>query len=112
MTVSSPCSASFELFEAEIRWMYGNKDCRLNAAIKAAGEYQQGEDDPNETVRSNANRIRTNWRDAGWDEATNAAILYDYAWSGLLLHLWHRGGWRSYVTAHCPTTVHRMVHCL
>ena len=79
--------ASFALFEAEIRRMYGDKDSRLYAGIKAAGEYQQGHADPNETVRSYANRIRTNWRDAGWDEATNAAILYDYAWSGLRPHI-------------------------
>ena len=42
MTVSSPCSASFKLFKAEIRRMYGNKDCRLNTVIKVAEKYQQG----------------------------------------------------------------------
>ena len=41
VTVSSPCLASFELFEAKIRRMYGDKDHRLNAAIKAVGEYRQ-----------------------------------------------------------------------
>ena len=61
VTVSSPCLASFKLFEAEIRRMYGDKDCRLSVVIKAAGEYQQGHTDPNETVRSYANQIRTNW---------------------------------------------------
>ena len=50
MTVLSPYLASFELFEAKIRRMYGNKDHRLNTAIKAAGEYQQGHADQNETV--------------------------------------------------------------
>ena len=50
VTVSSPCLASFKLFEAEIWRMYRDKDRRLNAAIKAAGEYQQGHTDPNETV--------------------------------------------------------------
>ena len=87
VTVSSPCLASFELFEAEIRRMYGNKNHRLNAAIKAAGEYQQGHADPNKTVRSYANRIRTNWRDAGWDEVTGVAILYDLAGLGLRPHI-------------------------
>ena len=58
--------------------MYGDKDRTLNAVIKAAGEYQQGHANPNETVRSYANRIRTNWRDAGWDEVTCTAILYDF----------------------------------
>ena len=87
MMVSNPCLASFKLFEAEIQRMYGNKDCRLNWAIKAAGEYQQGHADPNETVPRYANQIRTNWRDAGWDEVTSAAILYDYSWSGLRPHI-------------------------
>ena len=77
MTVSSPYLASFKLFEAEIRRMYGDQDRRLNAVIKAAGEYQQGHADPNDEVRSYANRICTNSRDAHWDEVTNVAILYN-----------------------------------
>ena len=63
--------------------MYVDKDRKLNAAMKAAGEYQQRMD-PNEPVRSYANHIRTNWREAGWDEAAHAPILYDLAWAGLL----------------------------
>ena len=50
INISSPCLASFELFEAKIWRMYSDKDCRPNAAIKAAGEYQQGHTDPNEIV--------------------------------------------------------------
>ena len=38
VTVASPCLASFELFEAGIWRMYGDKDRRPNAAMKAAGE--------------------------------------------------------------------------
>ena len=83
VTVSSLCLTNFDLFEAEIRRMYGDKDRQLNAAIKTTGEYQQGHADTNESARSYANRIRTNWREAGWDKVTNASILYDIAWSGL-----------------------------
>jgi hypothetical protein len=74
VTMTSPCLASFELFEAEIRKMYGDKDRQLNAAIKAASEFLQGHTpaETNETVRNFANRVRTNWREAGWDEACTA----------------------------------------
>ena len=87
VTVSSPYLVSFQLFEAEIRRTYGDKNRRLNTAIKTAGEYLQGYANQNETVQSYANRIRTNWHDAGWDETTHAPILYDLAWAGLRPHI-------------------------
>jgi hypothetical protein len=85
VTMTSPCLSDFTLFEAEIRKMYGDKDRRLNAAIKAATESSQGQSpaENTETVRNFANRIRTNWREAGWDEAAHSTLLYDLAWAGL-----------------------------
>ena len=87
MIVSSPCLASFELFEVEIWRIFGNVDLRLNVAIMVAGEYLQGHANPNETVRCYANRICTNWRDASWDEVINVAMLYNYAWLGQQPHI-------------------------
>jgi hypothetical protein len=65
--------------------MYGDKDWRFNAAEKAFLECVQGQApaDTKETVRDFANRIRTNWREAGWDEKDHQSILYDLAWTGL-----------------------------
>jgi hypothetical protein len=85
VTMTSPCLSDFTLFEAEIRKMYGDKDRRLNAAIKAATETTQGQHpaENTETVRNFANRIRTNWREAGWDETAHSTLLYDLAWAGL-----------------------------
>ena len=39
VTTTSLCLASLNVFVGEIRPIYGNKDRRLNAAIKTAGEY-------------------------------------------------------------------------
>lgn len=83
VTVSSPVFPA----SSSSRRMYEDKDRQLNAAIKAAEEFLQGYADPNETVGAYANRIRTNWREAGWDEATNVRVLYDLAWAGLRPHI-------------------------
>jgi len=77
-----PCSENFELFANELQKMYGDKDRRLNSATKAMQEYQQL---PNESVRIYANRLKANWRRAGWSLITHEVVLYDMAWAGL----WH-----------------------
>jgi hypothetical protein len=85
ITSASLSLANFGLFEKEIRRMYGDKDWRFNAAEKAYLECIQGQApaDTKETVRDFANRIRTNWREAGWEEKANQGMLYDLAWTGL-----------------------------
>jgi hypothetical protein len=60
--------------------MYGDKDRRLNPAMKAMHEYQQLS---NESVKVYANRMKANWRRAGWNLITHDVVLYDMAWSGL-----------------------------
>jgi len=60
--------------------MYGDKDRRLNSAMKAIQEYQKFS---NESVRVYANRMKANWRRAGWNLITHDVVLYDMAWSGL-----------------------------
>jgi hypothetical protein len=60
--------------------MYGDKDRRLKSATKAMQEYQQL---PNKAVRVYANRLKANWRRAGWNLITHEVVLYDMAWAGL-----------------------------
>jgi len=75
-----PCLENFELFMNELQKMYGDKDWRLNSATKAIQEYQQL---PTESVRVYANRLKANWRRAGWNLIMHKVVLYDMAWAGL-----------------------------
>jgi len=56
--------------------MYADKDRRLNSATQAMQEYEQL---PNESVRVYANRLKANWRRAGWNLKTHEVVLYDMA---------------------------------
>jgi hypothetical protein len=42
---------------------------------------------PNEQVRTYANRIKANWRQAGWNVTELEIARYDMAWGGLWYHL-------------------------
>jgi hypothetical protein len=79
---SHPCLQNFELFEAELRRTYGDKDRRQKAALRAYWETKQGSD---EVVRSYESRIKSIWRDAEWDETKPGVqrVMYDLAWGGL-----------------------------
>jgi hypothetical protein len=83
----SDCLRDWDLFEAEIREMYGNRVRQLDAAARAYAEYMQGAFNSNKTVKAYANRMQTNWREAGWkagpDEPKAQRMLYDLVWSGL-----------------------------
>jgi hypothetical protein len=50
-------------------------------------EYMQGALDSSETVKAYANRMQSNWREAGWkagpEEPKAQQMLYDLVWSGL-----------------------------
>jgi hypothetical protein len=76
---SDPCLEDFEAFSEAMQKMYGNKDRKLNAAMKRMTDFLQG---ANEQVRVYANRIKANWRAAGWIPQDNKN-LYEMAWSGL-----------------------------
>jgi hypothetical protein len=76
---SDPCLEDFEAFSEEMQKMYGDKDRKLNAAMKCMTDFLQG---ANEPVRVYANRIKANWRAAGWLPQDNKN-LYEIAWSGL-----------------------------
>jgi len=69
----------FEAFLAEMQKIYGDKDQRLNVAMKCMNNFRQG---ANELVRVYTNRIKANWRPAGWLPQDNNN-LYEIAWSGL-----------------------------
>jgi len=83
----NPCLEDFDLFTTELRTMYGDKERELNAATRAYHEFPQGYHDPKESVRAYANRLRTNWREAGWDEQIHHKMLYGMIWSGLKEYL-------------------------
>jgi hypothetical protein len=74
------CLDDPELFVNELQMMYGDNDRRLNSTTRAMQEYQQL---PNAAVRVNANRLRANWRTAGWNLITHKGVLYDMPWAGL-----------------------------
>ena len=61
--------------------MYGDKDRKLNTAMKCMPDFLQ---EANEPVRVYANRITANWIAAGW-LPPNDKNLYEIAWSGLQL---------------------------
>jgi len=79
------CLGNWDLFETEIREMYGDPDRQLDASTRAYVEYAQGALDSNETVKSYSNRLRSTWREAGWkvDQKDAHQILYDMVWAGL-----------------------------
>jgi hypothetical protein len=69
----------FEAFSEGMQKMYGDKDRKLNTAMKCVTDFLQG---VNELVRVYANRIKANWRAAGWllqdnknlDEITSSGL--------------------------------------
>jgi len=79
-----PCLDNFEIFANELQKMYGDKDRCLNSTTKAMQEYQQL---PNEAVQVYANRLKANWRSAGWNLILHEVVLYDMARAGLRLLL-------------------------
>jgi hypothetical protein len=83
----SDCLRDWDLFEAEIRKMYRDRERQLDAAAHVYAEYMEGALDSNETVKAYANRMQANWREAGWkarpEEPKAQQMLYDLVWSGL-----------------------------
>src|SRR5215204_1231519 len=75
-----PCLQDFDAFAEEILKVYRDPDRELNAAAKAYTELAQG---PDKSVRAFGNRIRSNWREAGWDEKQHTRMLYHLTWTGL-----------------------------
>jgi len=47
----------------------------------------QGYHNSDENIRAYANRLRRNWREAGWDEEQYKIMLYDMIWAGLKPYL-------------------------
>ena len=74
-----PCLENVELFANELQKMYGDNDRHPNSATKAMQAYQQS---PNESVGIYANRLKANWRTAGWSVIMHEVVLYDMACPG------------------------------
>lgn len=53
----------FDAFSEEMQKMYGDKDRKINLAMKGMTDFLQG---ANEPVRVYANQINAHWRTAGW----------------------------------------------
>jgi len=60
---SDPCLEDFDAFSEEMQKMYGDKDRKINSAMKGMTDYLEGANVP---VRVYANQIQPNWRAAGW----------------------------------------------
>jgi len=69
--------------------VYGDKDRRCVAVITMMQGYTQLQP---ESVRAYANRLKANWRQAGWNPQKHKEVLYDIAWAGLRLCLKNKVG--------------------
>jgi hypothetical protein len=74
------CLDDFEPFVNELQKLYRDKERRLNSAMEAMQEYEQL---PNAAVRVYANRLKANWRRAGWNQITHEVIIYGMARAGV-----------------------------
>jgi hypothetical protein len=70
----------FDLFSQEVAKDYEDKNRRRVAVITLMQEYIQL---PQEKVRAYANRVKADWRQAGWNLKKHEEVLYDSAWVGL-----------------------------
>jgi hypothetical protein len=79
------CVDDWDLFETEIREMYGDPDRQLDASTRACPEIVQGASGANETVQVYSNRMRSMWREASWNAGSTDVqrVLYDMVWAGL-----------------------------
>jgi len=55
----------------------------MNTAMQGYQEFYQGRHDMEEGVRASANRLRSLWRQAGWDEEHFQKMFYEMAWTGM-----------------------------
>jgi hypothetical protein len=76
-----PAMNGFDLFDAEFRKTYGDKDREMHVAMGGFQEFHQGQHDTEEGVRAYANRVRALWRETGLDEQHFQKMLYEIAWT-------------------------------
>jgi hypothetical protein len=77
---SDPCLQDFDLFSQQMAKVYGDKDRRRVGVITLMQKYIQLRQ---ESVRAYANRVKANWKQAGWNLQKNEEVLYDIAWAAL-----------------------------
>jgi hypothetical protein len=77
---SDPCLQDFDLFSQEMAKVFGDKDQLRVAVITLMQGYIQL---PQESVRAYANRLKANWKQAGWNLQKHEDVLYNIAWADL-----------------------------
>jgi len=77
---SGTCLQDFDRFSQVMAKVNGDKDRRRVAVITLMQQYIQL---PQESVRAYVNRVKANWRQAGWNLQRHEEVLYDIAWAGL-----------------------------
>jgi hypothetical protein len=77
---SDPWLQDFVLISQKMVKVYGDKNRRYVGVITLMHGYIQL---PQESVRAYANRLKANWRQAGWNLQKHKEVLYDIAWAGL-----------------------------
>jgi len=82
------CLQDLDLFITELLKPYGDEDRRVNSTTRAHHEIMQGYHNPDENVRTYANRLRRNWSESGWDEEHQKTMLSDMIGAGLKPYLW------------------------
>jgi len=86
---SDPCLQDFDLFWQEVAKVYGDKNWRCVAVITL----MQGSIYlPQESVRAYTNRLKANWRQAGWNLQKHEEVLHNIAWAGLCNSLKNKVG--------------------
>jgi hypothetical protein len=86
---SDPCLHDLDLFSQQMAMVYGDKDRRRVAVITVMLGYIQC---PQVSVRAYVNRLKANWRQAGWNLQKHEEVIYDIAWAGLCNSLKNKVG--------------------
>jgi hypothetical protein len=81
------CLPDFDVFVTEIRKQYGDNDRMQNSCTRAYHKMMQGYHSSDQNIRAYTNRLRRNWREAGWDEEQHKIILDHMIWAGLKPYL-------------------------
>ena len=77
---SGPCLQGFDLGKQEMAKAYWDKNWHRVAVIMPMQEYIQHRQG---SVRAYANRVKANWRQAGWNLQKHEDVLYDIGWAGI-----------------------------
>jgi len=77
--MTDPYVTDFHLVSQEMPKVYRDNDPQFVAVIPHMKGYIQR---PQESVSAYGNRLKADWRQAGWNLQKHKGILYDVAWAG------------------------------